>query len=139
MSKKETLKIFERDNTITSSKLRSIGYIPATVYGKEFTPLNIQVKAHEFQLAIARGVRHFQLEGLGKTLDAQVKQLQKVNTKEEILHIEFYIPSASEGSSKEKSQKGRTKAASEATASATETPAEESPAESLVEEAVPAH
>lgn len=94
MSTFETLPIFERDNTITPSKLRSIGYIPATIYGKSFNPLSIQLNAHTFELALARGVRKFQLEGLGQALNVEVKQLQKNNIKGTVTHIEFFVPSA---------------------------------------------
>jgi len=92
MTNQEALPIFERDNTITPRKLRAIGYIPATVYGKNTPSFSIQIKTHEFQLALARGVRNFRLEGMGQTIDAEVKQLQKVSTREEVLHVEFHVP-----------------------------------------------
>jgi len=94
MSKQETLAIFERDNTITPRKLRSIGYIPATIYGKSMEPLSIQINAHEFELATARGVNQFKLEGFGKKIEAEVKQLQKNNRKNTVIHIEFFVPTA---------------------------------------------
>jgi hypothetical protein len=50
------------------------------------------VKTHEFELAIGRGVRVFNLEGAGKSLQAVVKQIQKENTRERITHIEFHVP-----------------------------------------------
>ena len=92
-SETKTLAVFERDTTITSSKLRSIGLIPATVYGKGFEPVSIQLNAHDFQIALGKGARQFRLEGMGKTIDAQVKKLQKVSTKEQVLHAEFWVPS----------------------------------------------
>lgn len=92
-AQREVLQIFERDNTVTSSKLRRIGYIPATVYGKDFQPISFQVKAHEFQLALGRGVREFTLEGMGQSIEARVQQLQKESTKEVVLHAEFLVKS----------------------------------------------
>lgn len=91
----EKLIISERDKTITPSKLRSIGKIPATVYGKGFTPVSIQFEAHDFQLALARGIRTFKLEGAGISTEAEAKQIQNVNTKNKVLHVEFvvYAPS----------------------------------------------
>jgi ribosomal protein L25 (general stress protein Ctc) len=94
MSNQPTIAIFERDNTITPSKLRTIGYIPATVYGKDQEPISIQLKAHEFELALAKRHREFTLAGLGKTLNVEVKQLQKNSVKGTTLHVEFYVPSA---------------------------------------------
>lgn len=96
MTQQEVLPIFERDNTITPRKLRTIGYIPATVYGKNTPSFSIQIKSHDFHLAMARGVRNYRLEGMGQVVDAEVKQLQKVSTREEILHVEFHVPAASE-------------------------------------------
>ncbi len=112
MTKQEPLKIFERDTTITLSQLRKAGYIPATVYGKSIEPFSIQVKAHEFEVAISRGVRNFKLDGLGKSMDVQVKQLQKRNTTGSIRHIEFLVPSAPDSKAKSK-QKSQNKAASQ--------------------------
>lgn len=131
----ENLKIFERDTTLTSSKLRLIGYIPATVYGKNVEPRSIQIKAHEFELAIARGVKHFQLEGLGETLNAEVGQLQKQNTKNNILHVEFVV-SAAAGGQKAKAAP-QPKAAKSAPPTEPEAVVAEPQPEVLEEEAVP--
>ncbi len=91
MTNLETLKIFERDNTITPRKLRAIGYVPATIYGKNFAPLSIQLKTHELDLALARGIRKFNLDGLGQSLQAEAKQVQKHSSKGSILHVEFHV------------------------------------------------
>ncbi|MCA9789798.1 MAG: hypothetical protein KC476_05110 [Cyanobacteria bacterium HKST-UBA06] len=85
------LEMFERDTTITPRKIRSIGLIPATIYGKHFEPMSIQVNAHDFQLMLQRGIRNFELNGCGKTIEAKVHQLQKVSTKEQVLHAEFLV------------------------------------------------
>ena len=78
--------------TITPRKIRAIGLIPATIYGKNFEPLSIQVNAHDFEQMLVKGIRQFKLEGLGKTIEAQVKKIQKVSTKEQVLHAEFLVP-----------------------------------------------
>ena len=93
MTKQETLNIFERDNTITPRKLRMIGYIPATIYGKTTTPVSIQVKTHELELALARGIKEFSLDGLGKQYVVQVKQVQKDSARNKLMHVEFFVPS----------------------------------------------
>ena len=85
------LEVFERDITVTPRKLREVGYIPATVYGKSLeSPISIQVKSHPFHLALKAGQREFVLTGAGKNIKAKVKQIQKVSTREEVLHIEFH-------------------------------------------------
>lgn len=94
MPKQDTLVMFERDTTITSSRLRSIGYIPATIYGKQFSPRSIQIKAHEFELAYRRGVKRFSLEGMGESLAVELKQLQWNHALDKPIHIEFFIPAA---------------------------------------------
>ena len=85
------LEVLERDTTVTPRKLRDIGYIPATVYGKNLpNSLSVQVKSHPFHLAIKAGQRDFVLTGVGNNLKAKVKQIQKISTREEIIHIEFH-------------------------------------------------
>jgi len=91
MSANKSFPIFERDTTITSSKLRQIGYIPATIYGKGMQPLSIQLKAHAFEVAFGHGQRRFTLEGLGNVFDTEIKQIQLNNAKGNVLHIEFYV------------------------------------------------
>ena len=88
----QELEIFERDTTISPRKLRTVGYIPATVYGKGRESKSIQVKSHPFHLALKAGHRNFVLKGLGSDMTAEVKQIQKVSTREEVLHIEFLSP-----------------------------------------------
>lgn len=125
MTQPETLKIFERDTTLTPAKLRSIGYIPATVYGRTTTPFGIQLKSHELELALKRGVRQFRLEGFGQPLNVEVKQLQTDDTKGIVIHAEFYVPSAA--SPKKNKNAGKAKPS-----------AENKPAAPVIEEAVPA-
>ncbi len=125
MTNHESLKIYERDTTITLHQLRQAGYVPGTVYGKDVTPFSIQVKAHDFQLALNRGIRHFQLDGMGQTLNVEVKQLQMENTKPNVLHVEFYVPSAG-SAKKSKAAQPEAKSAKpeEAPSNAAEAPAE---------------
>ncbi len=97
------LQIYERDTTLTPRKLRSIDYIPVTVYGKAFHPLSAQVKAHEFELPWFRGIHHYQITGCGQTaLRVEAKQVQVQNTKDKVLHIEFYVPAPSDGTTSQK-------------------------------------
>jgi ribosomal protein L25 (general stress protein Ctc) len=100
MSKQETLKIFERDTTVTSSKLRRIGYVPATIYGKDIQSMSFQVRAHEFEIAYNHGVRRFTLDGFGKTFNAVVKQVQRNGATGAFLHIEFFVPAGSQSTGK---------------------------------------
>jgi ribosomal protein L25 (general stress protein Ctc) len=130
MTNLETLKIFERDNTITPRKLRAIGYVPATIYGKNVEPLSIQLKAHELELAFARGVRKFNLEGLGQTLQAEAKQIQKHSSKGTLLNIEFFVANSA-------NQKSSPKAVKPEVTAHTETP--ESVSTQSLEEAVSVH
>lgn len=141
MAKQDNLKIFERDTTLTPSKLRLIGYIPATIYGPSVEPLCAQIKAHEFELALKRGVKHFTLEGLGQTLDAEVKQLQKHNTKGTVLHVEFFVSTPGQQKAKSQGKSQGEKAQAQPVAETQPQPSEASSAEETerVEEAVPAH
>ena len=86
------LEVLERDTTVTPRKLRTIGFIPATIYGKDVEPVSVQVKAHPFHLALKAGVREFKLTGFN-TKTVKVQQIQKHTTREEVLHIEFLVPS----------------------------------------------
>lgn len=129
MSKQETLNIFERDTTITPRQLRKIGYIPVTIYGKTLQPLSAQIKAYEFGMAIARGIKQFKLTGLGQSLDVEIKQLQRDNAKQTVMHVEFFLP---QGAEKKAQVKAQPKADSAGEASAAE-------AEARTEEPVAAH
>jgi ribosomal protein L25 (general stress protein Ctc) len=92
MSKSEVLEISERDTTISPRKLRSVGFIPATIYGKGREPQSVQVKSHPLHMALKAGHREFTLKGVGADIQATVKQIQKVSTREEVLHVEFLSP-----------------------------------------------
>ena len=87
------IETFERDNTISPRKLRSIGYVPATVDGKGREPQSVQFNTHDLTQALMAGNRQFKLKGYVQA-DAQVKQIQKVSTREELLHAEFHVVSA---------------------------------------------
>lgn len=107
MSEKINLRIFERDTTITPRKLRSIGYIPATIYGKTFNPMSIQVKSHEFELSWFKGIKRFHLEGIGESFDVEVRQVQIQTAKDAVMHIEFCVPSLKEKKIKTKKHKAQ--------------------------------
>lgn len=138
MSEQVLLKIFERDTTITPGKLRSIGYIPATIYGKAVQPQAIQIKAHDFELAWFHGVRHFRLEGLGNPIETQVKQVQLHNTKDAILHVEFFIPSSA-GTEKKLSPKNAKKEANTQPGTVMNPSPSEESEQALLEEALPVY
>lgn len=129
MASKE-LQMFERDTTVTPRKLREVGYVPATIYGKNVEPLAIQVKAHDFELALAKGVRQFTLEGFGQKIEAEVKQIQKMATKETVLHAEFVVPSTEGAKAKGKAKAQKAEEAPRAEEKQPEQSAEqEAPAE----------
>lgn len=84
------IETFERDTTISPRKLRTIGYVPATVYGKGKDSVSVQLNTHDLTQALLAGNRQFKLKGFVQA-NAQVKQIQKVSTREELLHAEFQL------------------------------------------------
>jgi ribosomal protein L25 (general stress protein Ctc) len=77
----------ERDTARNPRQLRTDGFIPATIYGKGFGPLSIQVPTKPFYMAYRDGADLFELEGVG--VIAKAHQVQIHSTSHEILNIEF--------------------------------------------------
>ncbi len=140
MTQQEKLQIFERDQTVSPRKLRSVGYIPGTVYGNEQTPASIQVKAYDLERALSRGVRSFELEGLGAPIQAKVKEMQLDPVKQKVLHIQFFVVGKRQASKPEKQEpKAQQKAEPEAAPPPVEEPkTEEQQAEPSAEAEEPA-
>lgn len=102
MSSLPELKVTERDNTLNPRQLRSAGFVPATLYGKGVASQSIQVRAHEFTLAMMHGNREFRLQGLGSEVTARVQQLQVDPVKQTPLSVEFLLTSPVTGSASKK-------------------------------------
>ena len=86
------LKASERDQTLNPRQLRSAGFIPATLYGKDRASVSIQVKDEEFVRLYGRQKqRLFVLEGLTAepNLKVRVKQVQIKPVAQKVLCIEF--------------------------------------------------
>ena len=105
MSEVVELKASERDNTLNPRQLRAAGFIPATLYGKNVEPQSIQVKAHDFVLAYRNGAREFKLAGPGVNVEARAHQVQVSPVKQDVLNIEFLVPSATQEKKAPKKEK----------------------------------
>jgi ribosomal protein L25 (general stress protein Ctc) len=77
----------ERDTARNPRQLRAAGLIPATIYGKGFGPLSIQVPTKPFYMAYRDGADMYELAGIG--VIAKAHQVQVHSMSHEILHIEF--------------------------------------------------
>ena len=65
----------ERDTARNPRQLRKDGLIPATIYGKGFGPLSVQVITKPFYMAYRDGADLFDLEGLGLVVKAHQVQI----------------------------------------------------------------
>jgi ribosomal protein L25 (general stress protein Ctc) len=84
----------ERDTTLNPRQLRAAGWIPVTLYGKDFPSFNAQIKAHEFDIAYNQGQRDFELTGLGAKVVVKAHQVQRHSVSQETQNIEFLVLSA---------------------------------------------
>ena len=88
--KEAPLAVAERDTTLNPRQLRFAGKIPATVYGKGRDPQSIQLDNHTFVMHLSKGVRNFNLEGLGNTpVAVKAHQVQINPISQQVLNVEF--------------------------------------------------
>ena len=88
--KEAQLAVAERDTTLNPRQLRFAGKIPATVYGKGRDPQSIQLDNHTFVMHLSKGVRNFNLEGLGATpVAVKAHQVQINPISQQVLNVEF--------------------------------------------------
>ncbi|MBR1616699.1 hypothetical protein IJ670_00960, partial [bacterium] len=59
------LNIVERDVNKNPRQIRQAGFIPVSLYGKNIEPKNLQVNAHEFEMASRNASEEWELN-LGK-------------------------------------------------------------------------
>jgi len=88
MSSPQELKVTERDTTLTPRQLRKAGFIPATLYAHGGQSKTLQVRAHEFNLFYAQGIREFKLTGFTDCI-AKARQVQMDAVYQKPLAIEF--------------------------------------------------
>src|SRR5262245_43341087 len=69
-----TLHATERDTTLNPRQLRKAGFVPGTLYAKNAASQNIQVKAHELELALSKKLAHFKLAGPGLNVSVTLRQ-----------------------------------------------------------------
>lgn len=81
--------VMERDTTLNPRQLRAAGFLPATLYANGQGSRSIQVRTHEFELALNKGRRNFKLAGQGIDTAAQVRQFQVDPVKQTLLSVEF--------------------------------------------------
>ncbi|MFN8614819.1 MAG: hypothetical protein U0003_02770 [Vampirovibrionales bacterium] len=86
------LSVAERDNTLNPRQLRAAGMIPATIYGKGQASQSIQVDNHTFVQHLSKGVRQFELEGLGgKAMPVKVQNVQVNPVSQQVLNAELLL------------------------------------------------
>lgn len=71
---------------------RRIGQIPATIYGREFSPVNLFVGEVDLRQALARaGGNHLiELNISDQTVQALAREVQRHPIRGDILHVDFY-------------------------------------------------
>ncbi len=85
------LNIESREQASKPRALRRSGYIPATMYGPDFEPTNIQVSAKDFSRVAFDDYNHiFHLKLAGKDHEALIRNIQRDFLTREVLNIEFY-------------------------------------------------
>jgi len=97
--KQVTLTVFKREKTgkETAKKLRKQGFIPAIVYGHNFDPLPISVKASELESILHKHKGEtllFNLEltnGEGGRIQAVLKEFQIHPVTDKIIHLDFVV------------------------------------------------
>jgi large subunit ribosomal protein L25 len=90
MAKNVNISIKKRDFSVNARKLRTSGKIPATIYGRDFKSLSVQVDAKSFINAYKQDkTTIFDLHLDNDTYKALVKTVQYDNVSGEIYNIEF--------------------------------------------------
>lgn len=94
----ESLKLERREALGKSSvkKLRSEGYVPAVVYGKEKETTPVQLDANVLKKYFEEGGRMADVTLDGKKLKALVKEIQHDVLSDDILHVDFQLVSLTE-------------------------------------------
>jgi len=90
------IKTMERDETLTPRQLRAAGFVPASVYGLDTAPYNVQVKHREFAPLFLKKVRVFKLDGITGSPVVRAQNLQVDPVSQKILSIEFLAVSGKE-------------------------------------------
>lgn len=88
-----TLEISKRDKNRKARALRREGKIPATVYGPDTEPLNIELDSknfHKVPLEDLKRLMELKLDSENDSLETIIKNIQKDNLSGEILNVEFY-------------------------------------------------
>jgi large subunit ribosomal protein L25 len=78
-----------------SGRLRRQGVLPATVYGFQMEPRNIQMSAHDFASVLRRAGRTQVLDlciGTASPVPVLIRETQVDPKKNQIIHVEFYRP-----------------------------------------------
>jgi large subunit ribosomal protein L25 len=78
-----------------TGRLRREGILPATVYGFQMEPRNIQMSAHEFAGVLRRAGRTQVLDlsiGATSPMPVLIRETQIDPKRNQIIHVEFYRP-----------------------------------------------
>ena len=90
MTKNINITVEKRDFSINARQLRASGLIPATIYGRDFENVSIQIDTKTFINAFKHDkTAIFDLHLGGNTYNALVKTVQYSNINGEIYNIEF--------------------------------------------------
>jgi len=85
-----SMKIENRDENKNPRQLRAAGFLPGSLYGKGIEAKNIQVSAHEFELAYRNNQDSTWELTLGsEKFNAKIQELQMNYATNEFLNVEF--------------------------------------------------
>ncbi len=86
------LKIENREEGKNPRQLRSAGILPGSLYGKGIEAKNIQIDAHEFEMAYKNNKEGEWELNLGKEkFNAKIQELQVNYATNEYLNVEFAV------------------------------------------------
>lgn len=76
-------------------QLRRQGLVPAVLYGPSLEPLNLQMPEHELAVILARagGSHIIQLNVEGDTYPVLVREVQRDNLRDDLIHVDLYAVS----------------------------------------------
>lgn len=89
MSTLFTIEAEKRTENLNPRQIRSAGKLPATVYGKGFEPISIQLCTKTFDYNLRNKPETLELVLEGQTIPVVIQKVQRVFTTDQSLNVEF--------------------------------------------------
>ena len=84
------LNVIEREEGKNPRQIRSMGFIPVSIYGKGMESKNAQVNTHEFEMAYKNNKEgEWELKFGKEKINAKIAELQTNFATSEFLNVEF--------------------------------------------------